>query len=331
MAMREIFRHTAEKDKDASANAFIDRIIAERPDLADAAFYAPAQGKNSLTVMTADEVFKAPKTPEDAPFFAKEYKLLQHLNGFDLGVNIPEATHYSEESGFYAMSRLRGEPLTRDLLESLPVREQEKIADDLARFNAQFSKTVTDGDRQYLGLGTAETYQPLPPEEILDSLRKPHMQQALGPHYDAACAAAAQYARGFNADAEKKHVMMIHSDLHPGNIMYDREHQRLGVIDTGTGRMIAADMGLSPLNHSYPAAWMDRHLETFAKETGVEMTRAQIAHKKCLYGIRYLAQHPEDAKAADFLKGELTVWQAAQKPAASQPEIKARANDGYKL
>lgn len=320
--MREIFRQASQINRDASINAFIDQIILERPDLAKATFYAPTQGKNSLTVMTADEVFKAPKRPEDGPFLIKEYKLLEHLNGYDLGVNIPAVTCYSEKGGFYGMSRLQGEPLTRDLLESLPLEDQQKIAEDLARFNAKFSKTLTEGDRQHLNLGIGNVLPPLLPEDVTNNIRKPHMQEALGEYYTAALKMAAQYAQSFSIDHEKKRTLMIHSDLHPGNILYDRKNKRLGVIDTGTGRIISVDMGLSPLNHSYSASWMDRHLEAFSKETGTDLTREQISFKKCLYGIRHLGENPAEPKAAEFLKGELRVWQEIQNQLQQQPEIK---------
>ena len=320
--MRAIFDTVVKRDEDASVNAFIDKILHARPDLADATFYAPSQGKNSLTVMTADEVFKPPNRPEDAAHFLKEYKFLEHMSGCNLGLAVPAVTHPAgEDGGFYGMTRLPGEPLTRALLESLPQEEQEKIADDLARFNARFITALTEGDRQNLGLDSVQVLRPLSPQEVTAALAAPHMRETLGTDYEAAVRLAKQYADGFNEAREKSRSVMIHSDLHPGNILYDREQKKLAVIDLGSGRAIAVDMGFSPLNHSYPPAWMDRYLDTFGKESGLDVTRVQIEAKKCLYGIRYLAQNPNDEKAAAFCKGEIQQWKktVAEAPVESKP------------
>ncbi|MFN7113529.1 MAG: aminoglycoside phosphotransferase family protein [Alphaproteobacteria bacterium] len=328
--MRKIFGNVAKKHDDASLSAFIDKIILARPDLAEATFYAPSQGKNSLTVMTVDEVFKAPNRPEDAAHFLKEYKFLEHMSGCDLGLAVPAVTHPAgEKDVFYGMSRLHGEPLTRALLESLPQQEQEKIADDLARFNARFSTALTEGDRQSLGLDHVQVVRPLSPQDVTAALDAAHMRETLGTDYESATRVAAQYAQSFNEEVEKSRTIMIHSDLHPGNILYDRENKKLAVIDLGAGRTIAVDMGFSPLNHSYPPAWMERYLDAFGKESGIDVTRAQIEGKKCLYGIDYLARNPNDEKGAAFFRGEIQQWTktAAEKPAAP----KTAANQKHDL
>lgn len=304
--MRVIFSEAA--NKNASLNSLIDNIIAARPDLSAATFYVPEQGKNSLTVMTEDEVFKAPTQAEHAAYFVKEYNFLSHMNGCDLGLATPVVTLPITERGFYGMTRLQGAPLTRDMLDSLPEQEQRAIADSLARFNARFATALTDGDRQYLSLTRRENYQPITPDETLSHVAQPHMKQALGADHPAAQRLAATHARRFNETAEKERVVMIHSDLHPGNILYDRTTKKLGVIDLGAGRVIPVDMGLSPLHHAYSASWVDRFLSAFSRESGIKVTEEQILAKKCLYGLRHLAQNPGDEKSAAFVKSQLQEW-----------------------
>lgn len=305
-SMRVIFGEAAQKS--VSINSLIDKIIAARPDLSGTTFYVPEQGKNSLTVMTEDEVFKAPTHPEHAAYFVKEYHFLSHMNGCDLGLAIPLATLPITEHGFYGMTRLKGEPLTRDILDSLPEQEQHLIADSLARFNARFATALTDGDRQYLGLANSESYQPITPDETLSHISQPHVKQALGADHLSAQRLAAAYARSFSESAEKERVVMIHSDLHPGNIIYDRATKKLGVIDLGAGRVIPVDMGLSPLHHAYSAPWMDRFLSAFSQESGIKVTEEQILAKKCLYGLRHLSQNHDDKKSADFVRNLLQEW-----------------------
>lgn len=234
------------------------------------------------------------------------------MNGCDLGLAIPPVSHPVEQDGaFYGMSRLHGEPLTRALLESLPAAEQEKIADDLARFSAKFSQALGEGDRQYLGLQPHDVLRRITPDEVAAALEKPHLRDMLGEEdFKTAQQVAKEYARGFDKARDDSRVLMIHSDLHPGNILYDRAHGRLGVLDLGAGRKIEADMGFSPIDRSYPEAWTDRFLGTFGKETGIDITREQIIAKKCLYGIRHFSNpdNAQDSGFLDFFKGELQRW-----------------------
>lgn len=293
--MRQVFNTRGGTSDNPGTLTFIDDIVSERPDLADQTFYVPAQGWNGLVVMTQDEVFKKNLHAEDDAHTdtMRERTLLQHLSGFPLGVDTPQITHTGVDAPFYGMSRLHGAPLSPTLLGGLPPEEQMRIAETLAKFCAGMSKTLTPQDRERLDLPAQPYRTAMTPEDYQKAIAQPHTRAWLGAHDETAKDMVDHFTRHYDAAAEKRQTVMTHCDLHDDNILYRRDTGEIGVLDLGTGIEMPARRAFISMLHLYPTAWQDKFLDTFGAETGIHITRLDIARERCLRNILYLSTNPE--------------------------------------
>ncbi|MDD9900109.1 MAG: hypothetical protein OXT65_03950, partial [Alphaproteobacteria bacterium] len=106
--LTETFSRVTGKETGKGANALIDAILEERPDLRDQMVYVPAQGKMAYTIIIGDEVFKAPKSGSSRALasFQREHEILAGMQGKVSGV--PQLLCTGKKTCFYSMTRIPG-------------------------------------------------------------------------------------------------------------------------------------------------------------------------------------------------------------------------------
>lgn len=278
------FNKIALRPADEGANKLIDRIIAARPDLAGASFVVPEYGRPSQTVMTMDEVFKSAHNPAWPDEIRRECGLLQAVAGRDLGVRVPQVTMVAADESFYAMQRLRGMPLTRECLDVLPDEERLDIARRIGVFNARLAR-CEGGGRIAASAVTAEK-----------------MAAVFGndDFWDETGCDLRELSRleNFMKTYSLMPPMLMHGDMHQGNILYDQDTASLSLIDLGNGDTVSAAHAFSVLRIYYPADFVDAALQGFCAESGMTVNPAELDLYKSMQELLAISQvRPAQAAA----------------------------------
>ncbi len=226
LSLSGAFEKWARKDYDEySREDVIAAVKAERPDLANATFYTPCYGEISHVVMTADEVFKAPKRTDQIEALQAECETQNLLSAS--GLKVPEITCLGRDFSFYGMKRMRGKELTTfSGMTKWDDGQLDALAKDLAAF--------------FYGVATAlpvhipaESPQPIKPKfgRISQVLQDDLLRKALGDDDYAFCK---QQINEFEERIKDRRPVMIHADVHMSNILIDPDTRRLDtVLDFG--------------------------------------------------------------------------------------------------
>jgi len=86
-------------------------------------------GKNAFVVAIGDEIFKAPRLPQDIAAFKEELATQQLLSG--KGLPVPDVTYTGKHSVFFGMKRLPGVTL-HDVRAEITPEQKRILAQDLA-------------------------------------------------------------------------------------------------------------------------------------------------------------------------------------------------------
>lgn len=290
------FNRIATRPRHDSANQLIDRIIAMRPDLRNETFIVPRTGNTSLTVMTVNEVFKSCMSRGNPADFAREYAVLQHLQGREMGADIPQLTWRSDDHSIYGMTRLHGEAVSKELLASLSAQEQARIAAVVGTFNATMSRSMTEDQRKELGLQSALMADVITANHVFEALEPDYVKMRLGGYNYAVAHRLAEYSlRTQNTDDLSKRVQFLHPDMHENNIMYDRKTGAVSIIDIGPGNLVQPEFAFSIPRNYYPRSFVAAAVQAFSEQTGEVLT---CEHLDAYFGMRALRvslTHPEYA------------------------------------
>lgn len=278
------FNRIATRPRHDSANQLIDRIIALRPDLRNETFIVPRSGNTALTVMTVNEVFKSCMSRGNPADFAREYAVLEHLQGRELGAKIPQLTWRSDDKSIYGMTRLHGEALSKDLLASLPADEQARIAAIIGRFNALIAAGIDDAQRAALGLQSKLAADIVTPGHVFEALEPSAAKVNLGIDALRVAVRVAEYCQQ-RFETHEQRLLSIHPDMHEQNIIYNRASGTVALIDIGAGQAVEAELGFCIPRHYYPRAFVAEMLAAFSAQSGETLT---CAHLDVYFGMRAL-------------------------------------------
>lgn len=295
------FNKKATRPRHESANRLIDRIIAARPDLAGAQFVVPFTGNTSVTVMTMDEVFKAPVYSSEKEAFARELALLLELQGRDMGADIAPVTFVDSDGGFYGMQRMRGEALTRETLLDLPAEERARLAAQIGCFNARLGGALSEEKRIALGLRPARAAAMLMPHHVLEALEVEAVYERLS-HLQVADRLAAWYADSFDETAQAGRMRVLHADMHNANFLYSRTSGRLAVIDLGAGDVLPAEQAFGLMRRYFSHSFVAKALQAFCREGAMEIG---VDDLELYQGLRILRHAPQALEEAARLWREL--------------------------
>lgn len=308
-----------------SANRLIDRIVAERPDLARETFVSTGVGNMSVTVMTESAVFKTGKDAGGLRDIRREAVVLEYLDGhLPDDVRVPRLTWQSNDKSIYAMERVAGGPLTENLLLQLPEAERLALADKLGRFNATLATAILPEERKAMGLQTVLEADRLYPARLREKMESMQLESLLGQRASIANRLLEWVDKNFDEAETERRLLFVHPDLHNDNLFYCQQTKQLSVIDLGSGNLQRAEMLFCVMDTFFPEPFVDRTHQAFNKASGLNITREDVdVH----LALTLLARPPHDlqdwqdfmhrldkaATALDMIEGG-----ASSPPASSQ-------------
>ncbi len=194
------------------------------PDLARSHFAVASQGYHSFTFLVGEkDVVRIAREPWIAQAMVTEAAILENIFG-KLSLPTPKLHSSSQpERGILRMSKLPGEMLVNEVLESLPKKEQLRLAKLLGKFIANLH-THLKADRSLLKGAFVEDRKKA--HNILETLSQRETAFSLKPIFDNAL----NYLSTYEHD-QVDDVSLIHNDLKGQNILYDRSTGQLSIID----------------------------------------------------------------------------------------------------
>ncbi len=210
--LRKLFTTAASGDG-TTAGALIEKIIAQRPELASETFYVPGRGQMAITIMTSSEVFKAPRSHSIQYIFEEEINFMRCLSTLDIPL-IPKLTYVDPNNNWFAMERKPGEVFDWGVI--------EKSGEKLGAFKAQLEEQTTGLDL-IRALGDERLTKSIPrliANDVTDLFAtEPKVIETLR-----------QYADKLTA----RQAVINHDDWNTGNMLFDPETKALtAVIDYG--------------------------------------------------------------------------------------------------
>lgn len=273
----------------------VEKIREQWPDLQVESMEKAVQGENNDVYIVNDEyVFRFPKYEQGIVQLRAETAILEALQG-RVSLPIPMPVVQDLSSGkvgevFVGYLRLPGEPLTKDLYDSLDGETQAQVARELAAFLKELHGTPV---------------QELLPEEILDTMVVSNWRREWSDLYSRFQTKLFPYMReeakqsvagafeAFLADERNfaEAPVLAHNDFGPGNLLFDRENGRIGgVIDFGLAALGDPAVDAGNLVR-YGADFLQHAIEVYPQIAGY-LARARFylstfALQEALFGVEH--------------------------------------------
>ena len=276
-AKGEAAQHFAARAKvvQTGANAGLERVLAERPDLIGQPCLMPQAGLSALTFLFTDEVVKMPRLPSQQDDFTREHRILSHLHA--AGLPVPAVTAVGSDDAFYCQQRLSGTHFDVDALqEGTPAydRAAQQIVDFMLA--AQNAVSAQAAARIGLTVGT-------PDVALMDKLLDHQDYQRLLRESDENIVDA---LRDYVASRVGATPVFAHADIQPANLLCDRATGEIStVIDFGLCHYGDPAVAFHALYRYFPHGFVDKVAGMYADATGTEpvtlqqATTARLAHE----------------------------------------------------
>jgi aminoglycoside 2''-phosphotransferase len=213
-----------------NSNSYMQRIREICPDLSVRSAIFNAEGLYNDVVIINDElVFRFPKDESASNNLTREINILRLLKN-NITVNVPAPFYESNDCIAYRL--IPGEALRRDLIMKLDEDSMQSVANQLATFHKELHGAPVDRHRD-LNIpiadalmefeGFVELYEQI--EKKVFPYMLPHAREWARNHFDSFLIDE----RNFEYESK-----LIHGDLGPYHVMYDRQGNRVnGIIDFG--------------------------------------------------------------------------------------------------
>ncbi len=264
----EAAQHFAARAKvvQTGANAGLERVLAERPDLIGQPCVMPQAGLSALTYLFTDEVVKMPRLPSQHDDFAREHRILAHLHA--AGLPVPAVTATGSDDAFYCQERKTGAHFDCDRLERAGFFAT--AACQIADFMLAAQQAVSEHDAANLGLKTAT-----PDRAQLEALLQMNDFQSVLRQSDEDIVDA---LRAYVASRDGVEPVFMHADLQPANLLCDPVTGELKtVIDFGLCHYGDPAVAFHALYRYFPHDFVDTVADVYAQATGTEPVRLQQA------------------------------------------------------
>jgi aminoglycoside phosphotransferase (APT) family kinase protein len=177
--------------------------------------------ENLVIVIDESQIIRFPRSEEIWSRSMTERRILQKLSSSDMP--IPKLIRISEDPAYIIVAYLRGRQILSKELRALPTSALEQIGSNIATFAFEFHEQLT-----------LEEFEPLiqPPTWSYDEYLKRVLLDKTNenPRIDALC--KEYYHKWLEKPAGGKKVV-VHDDLHLGNLLFDKEYHLSGVLDFG--------------------------------------------------------------------------------------------------
>jgi len=178
---------------------------------------------NFVFELNGEYIFRFPKSKGTA--LETEIKILKHLEN-KISLLIPVYEYIGRKFKYAAYKKIKGEPLTRNILKSLILSKQETLAKSIARFLAEFHKNLNLKIARELNLRhDSQSWRPLVIEKkLLPKLKDKELIAFLKKILVA----------NSKAKPRKSDYVVAYNDLHGKNMAYgEKEGRLIGIFDFG--------------------------------------------------------------------------------------------------
>lgn len=194
----------------------------------------PEQGEESLVFISGDHVFIFPL---NAQLQEKERRsnvitVLKCLDGKFKHSDFMKPVYGCPISGLYVFSKVAGTALNN--IPHLNECEQRHIGEKLGMALFEFHQFYANGNQSdHLSNGRFCPPKKLSALETANNLflKKYKTCPRLSDNFESAMLKSRQLVKSIESCEENAPLVLLHNDLHPANILYDQETDRLGIID----------------------------------------------------------------------------------------------------
>ncbi|CAM6000157.1 unnamed protein product [Sphagnum balticum] len=234
-------------------------VPAEEPDPEDAkGVRIPEQGEQTYTFIAGDQVIRLGRSEAMSKIMAHEVRVMSALEGKTDLVTPKILDFRPDQNGLLIISRLPGEPLSNSNFSAfgaLGHTGQDNLVRRMGKFLGQMHKLFPESNAI-----------DVPWRDEVQVKLQQALQQEKDPEVRERLQMADQYLQAYGRN--KGPYVMLHGDLHPGNVMFDPLTSSLGVIDFGCAKMGLAHRDFVKISRSMSAEHYQRAVEGYTSETG---------------------------------------------------------------
>ena len=187
------------------------------PDISEADLKDPEPGEQKFVFIAGNDVFYVARNREISALMRQEHDTLETLASLKTLVSTPEVRDYQAENHIMRVSRLNGKPLSESL-DSLPTETLRSIGQRLGSFIAQMHHHLPQELEAHTALYEVALAKVSKAFDTASSERETQRIHDVQTH-------------AMRSIESNNKTVTLHSDLHPGNILYDPETDELSVID----------------------------------------------------------------------------------------------------
>jgi aminoglycoside phosphotransferase (APT) family kinase protein len=187
--------------------------------------------ENLVVIVNETYVVRFPRTEQIWQSSTAERYILEKLSSFS-DMPIPKLIRASEDPAYIVTSYVKGDHLTIGQIRSLPERTLQKIGMEMAEFAYAFHTRLLPDNIQPFLTPRSWSYDDYLKRVLFD-------RQDPNPKVDAL---AKQYYQAW-LDKKLSDELVIHDDLHTGNLLFDDEYN-LSVLDFGAVTIGTAEQEL---------------------------------------------------------------------------------------
>jgi aminoglycoside phosphotransferase (APT) family kinase protein len=177
--------------------------------------------ENLVVVLDESFVMRFPRSEEIWNRSITERRVLERLRTSDMP--IPHLTRVSEDPAYIIVSYLHGHQILSKELRSLPTSILEQIGKSIAAFAFEFHERLTLDEFQSLIHPPTWSYDDYLKRVLFEKTDK-------NPHIDAF---AKTYYHKWQNRRQTSEKVIVHDDLHLGNLLFDEKYRLSGVLDFG--------------------------------------------------------------------------------------------------
>lgn len=226
----------------------------------------PEQGEQTFTFIIGDRVIRLARSEGMSKMMGQEVEVLNTIE-VKTDFKTPKVLDYRpDQNNLVCISRLAGQPLSHrefSAFGELGSAGQEEVAQKMGAFLGQMHKAFPQSDVIDVPWR----------EEVLHKINLA-LQQEIDPQKRARLNKADQYVQTYGINDGP--YVMLHGDLHPGNVLFDKTTGEIGIIDFGSAKKGLAHRDFVKIRRSMSEPHYNAAIEGYEKETGLKIDRAQV-------------------------------------------------------
>jgi len=176
---------------------------------------------NFVVEINKTYIFRFPKNKDFK--LAKEIKILKKIRG-KITLEIPVYEFIGRNTPYVGYRKIMGQPLSRNILDKLSLKEKNILAFDIAKFFYEFHSSLSINESKSLGLEkNLQSWRPIViKKKIIGKLKNKELDNFIKINLD----------KYLKLNKEEANLVVAYNDLHGENLAFDKKNYRLkGIFD----------------------------------------------------------------------------------------------------